>query len=197
MTYSTLPLFTSFLLWGFMWGFLCLVLCAARLATAPRLLGLAALACAGHACALVLPPWPVWALALDLPIKEPAPVSAFAHPPVAWAGKMVGLLWSGLLVYGLRWVTPAEVGLRSPKPGTWGAVGPVVVLVAGALFLNTYSFRHSFTTLWLPEQVYYATLPGLEEELFYRGVLLALLSRVFPRTIWLPGTHTSTPAGAG
>jgi membrane protease YdiL (CAAX protease family) len=191
MPYSTLPVFVTWLVWGLLWAGLCLGLCAARFAAAPRLLSLAALACAGHACALVLPPWPVWAYALGLPETAPTYVSAFAAPPVEWQPKVAALAWSVLLLVGGRWITPAEAGLRRPLPGTIRAVLPAVLLLALGLLVNAYLTRHTARTLWLHERVFYATLPGLEEEVFYRGLLPALLGRVFARSIPLPGTRTS------
>lgn len=64
-------------------------------------------------------------------------------------------------------------------------------VVALALFADAYFSRHAFAPLWWREQLFYALVPGLEEELFYRGVLLGLLGRVFQRTLPLPGTRTS------
>jgi membrane protease YdiL (CAAX protease family) len=173
-----------------LWAGLCLGLCASRWSSAPRLLGLAALACAGQACALVLPPWPVWVAAFGLPDLAPAYVSPFATPPVAWAPKVAALGVSALLL-SLRWPTLAEAGLRLPQPGTVRAVLPAVLLLATGLLVNAYLTRQAARVLWLPERVFYATLPGLQEELFYRGVLPGLLGRVFPRRIPLPGTRTS------
>jgi membrane protease YdiL (CAAX protease family) len=184
----------TWLLWGLWWACLCLALGAARLSTTPRPLSLAALACAGHAWALLLPPWPVWVVALQvlglLP-DEPAVRSAFAPPATEWLAKVAGIGWSLLLVGGLRWTSPEEAGWRLPVPGSVRAVLPAVLVLASAFFVNAYLARQSARPLWLPEQLFYATLPGLEEELFYRGALLGLLGRIFARTWPLPGTRTS------
>jgi membrane protease YdiL (CAAX protease family) len=191
MPYSTLPVFVTWLLWGLLWASLCLGLCAARLATAPRFLYLAALACAGHACALVLPPWSVWAYALGLPETTPTYVSPFAAPLLEWQPKVAALSWSSLLLLGWRWTIPGEAGFKLPLPGTVRSVLPAVLLLALGLFANAYLTRHTARTLWLHERAFYATLPGLEEEVFYRGLLPALLGRVYPRSLPLPGTRTS------
>jgi membrane protease YdiL (CAAX protease family) len=190
MPYSTLSVFVTWWVWGLGWAGLCLGLCASRWATAPRRLSLAAVACAGYACALALPPWPVWAYVLSLPDLTPAYVSPFAAPLVEWVPKVAALCWCGLLL-GLRGPTPAEAGLQLPQPGTVRAVLPAVLLLAVALFVNAYLTRQSARVLWLHERVFYATLPGLAEEVFYRGVLPGLLGRVFARTLPLPGTRTS------
>jgi hypothetical protein len=130
---------------------LCLGLCASRWTSAPHLLSLAALACAGQACALVLPPWPVWVAALGLPDLAPTYVSPFAAPPVAWAPKVAALGVSALLL-SLRWPTPAEAGLRLPQAGTVRAVLPAVLLLATGLLVNAYLTRQAARVLWLPER---------------------------------------------
>jgi membrane protease YdiL (CAAX protease family) len=181
--------------WGLFWALLCLGLCAGRLASAPRLVGRAALACALHQVVLVLPSWSLWASWLGLALS-PAAVNPVYHP-VAWGGKAMGLLLTGLLLYGLKWVTPAETGLRQLQQGSGRVVAPLVFVVAAALFVDAYLSRHAFTQLWWRQQLYVATMPGLEEELFYRGALLGLLGRVFPRTVPLPGARTTWGGLAG
>lgn len=185
----------SLLGWGVFWALLCLALCAPRLATAPRLVGRAAVACALHQLVMVLPPWSSWAVWLGLTAS--APIANPAYHPVAWGGKALGLILTGLLLFGLKWVTPAEMGLRRPQPGTSWGVALVAGVVAAALFVDAYVSRYAFLPLWWHERLYIATLPGIDEELFYRGVLLGLLSRVFPRTVPLPGTRTSWGGLAG
>jgi membrane protease YdiL (CAAX protease family) len=186
--------FCTWLLWGLWWAGLCLGLGAVRFRMAPRSLSLAALACAGQAWALLLPPWPTWVVAfqlLGLLADEPLGHSAFAPLPLEWLPKVAGIGWSLLLVAGLRWTTPREAGWRLPAPGSLRAVLPAVLVLSSAFLVNAYLARHSARPLWFAEQLFYATLPGLEEELFYRGALLGLLGRVFARTVPLPGTRTS------
>jgi membrane protease YdiL (CAAX protease family) len=173
---------------GLVWGLLCYGLCLRRLVAAPGVISRAAFACMGYACALVFVWWghrvlvtsahpPAWALSL------------FTYPE-SWLSKGLSLLWSVPVLVGLRWLTPLEAGLRAPQPGSLLPVGLVVVVVAVGLLANAYATGHEALT-WLPEQIYVATLPGLVEEVFYRGVLLGLLNRAFLRTIPLPGTRTS------
>lgn len=182
-----MPYHLALLIWSCFWGGLCLVLCINKLTTAPRLLLLAALASALHAFTLVLPPWQVLA---DLLGFSTSLINPLYHP-LDWTGKAVALLFSIFFIYGAHWVTPAEVGLRKASPAALRAVGPIVGVVALALFADAYLSRHAFAPLWWHEQLFYALLPGLGEELFYRGVLLGLLGRVFQRTLPLPGTRTS------
>jgi membrane protease YdiL (CAAX protease family) len=186
------PLFwyaATLLLWGAYWGLWCLGLCWPRLSQAPRQLATAALVCAGQACALVLPAWFHWAewLGFTPPLTWVSPL----YHPVDGTGKVVALLLLVLVIYGLKWVTPREVGLTKPRPDSWRPVALVVALVAGGVLGNAYLTRQHVATLWWHERLYYATLPGLAEELFYRGVLLGLLGRLFARRLPLLGTRTS------
>lgn len=176
------------LCWSLLWGGLCLGLVVAKVPAATRRVGLAALACALHALALLLPPWESLAATLGF---GPATGSSSPFNTLNWTGKAVALLLSGLYAYGWRWVTPAAVGLRRPQPASLRVVGPVVVAVALGIFANAYALRQTFLPLWWHEGLYYSLVPGIEEELFYRGVLLGLLGPAFARTIPLPGTRTS------
>ena len=174
-------------LWGSFWGCLCLALCATKLPAAPRQLGLAAVACALYMRALVLPPWQALASLLGFQVSATSPL----YHPLDWTGQAAALLLSIFLIYGAHWVTPAEAGLRGASPVALRAVGPLVGAVALALLADAYFSRHAFAALWWHEQLFYAFIPGLTEELFYRGVLPGLLGRVF-QPLWpLPGTRTS------
>ena len=177
--------------WGLLWAGLCIGLCVGFWRAAPRLLGWAALACVVHVYTLLLvPPWPVWVHWLGLQsvvrLREMA-----GYPSVNWVGKGVGVLCSLVWVYALRCTTPRAAGLVRPAPGAVQAVvGPVLVVAAGLLG-EAYLSRYAFPSLTAGQHLYYLTLPGLDEELFYRGALLGLLAPGLARTLPLPGTHTS------
>jgi hypothetical protein len=177
--------------WGFLWAGLCIGLCLGPWRVAPRVLGWAALACVVHVYTLLLvPPWTVWAYWLGLrPIGWLRDVAW--QTPLNWVGKGVGVLCSLGWVYGLRRLSPAAAGLVGPTPGTLRAVMPAVLGVAAAVLVEAYVSRYAFLPLTAGQQVYYLTLPGLDEELFYRGTLLGLLNMGLARTIPLPGTRTS------
>lgn len=112
------------------------------------------------------------------------------NDPANWLSKGAGILWSLLLVYGLRWATPADAGLSRPHPGSGKVVGRVLLVVAAGVFVNAFIVRYAFMPETGIQRVFYLLMPGLEEELFYRGALLGILSRAFPRVIPLPGTRT-------
>jgi membrane protease YdiL (CAAX protease family) len=176
-------------LWGLLWGLLCLGLCASRLFLAPRPLGWAALACGVHASLLLLPTWPVVAFLLGL---HP-PGSWFGPPqdPVNWLSKSAALAASLAWVYAGRRPTPDAAGLRAPAPGAWRLVGPVVLAVAVWVAVSANYEPHLPPPGMWSHYLFYGLMPGLEEEVFYRGVLVGLLAPVFARTLPLFGARTS------
>jgi len=177
--------------WGLLWAGLCVGLCAGPWRASPRLLGWAALACVVHVYTLwLVPPLYVWAYWLNWP---PA---TWLHKagelgPMNGVGKAVGVVCSLAWVYVLRRATPADAGFVRPAPGSVRAVAPVVLLIAAALLGEAYLSRFAFPPLSAGQRFYYLTLPGLDEELFYRGALLGLLAPGLARTLPLPGTRTS------
>jgi membrane protease YdiL (CAAX protease family) len=102
-----------------------------------------------------------------------------------------------LIIYGWRVVSPQEVGLVKPLRGSWRVVVPVVLVLALAQFTGGFFNRHQHAPPSWEAHLYELTMPGIAEELFFRGVFLGLLSRVFPRTIPFLGTRTSWGGLAG
>ncbi|KUR72725.1 abortive infection protein [Novosphingobium fuchskuhlense] len=94
-----------------------------------------------------------------------------------WQGK-VGALFVTLLIAGLPIFGWAECGFKlAQKPGSLSAAMPVVAAYC-AFFLGI--------ALLFPNEparaediAFQISMPGLEEELFYRGLLLAALDRAF------------------
>ena len=114
-----------------------------------------------------------------------------------WLGKFLAILLSLGLVYGLRWVSSLESGLQWPRPDSWRVVGLVALFAAALQIIGGYLTRHQVRPPSSEALLYQLTMPGLAEELFERGVLLGLLSRVFPRNIPFFGTRTSWGGLAG
>lgn len=176
------------LLWGTCWGLLCLALCLGGLGRAPGQVGLAALVCALRAGTAVWPPWFCWPGLLG--VRLPTGWRRLLYAVDATQEILALLLLAGI-VYGWRWVTPVEAGLQRPRRGSGRPVVAVMAAVAAVTVCSAYLKRHSLPTLEWGQRLFIATLPGLVEELFYRGVLLGVLGRVFERRLWLPGTRTS------
>jgi membrane protease YdiL (CAAX protease family) len=115
-------------------------------------------------------------LLLALPLAVPALRPAGAE--YNWGGKVLSLALGLGCVYLLRVVSPAEAGLTwSQRPGS---IRPAVTLVGIVLLIELPLFWVMFgpATPSLADHAFQLTLPGLSEELMYRGVLLALLDRV-------------------
>lgn len=158
------------------WGFLCLVLCASRLKAAPRLIGLVALLYGLNELAVMLPIW--WhPLSFGLQMN--------------WTGKLLSILLGLLVIYGWRLVSPQEAGLVRPLRDSWRIVVPVVLVFTLAQFIGGFLNRHHHAPPSWERHLYQLTMPGVAEELFFRGIFLGLLSRVYPRTIPFFGTRTS------
>lgn len=158
---------------------LCLLLFAPGLKTAPRIVVLAALLYGLSDLLVMLPVW--YKLNFGLQFN--------------WSGKLLAVLLCLLVVYGLRWVSPSESGLRRLKPGSWRSMGLVALVVAGLQLTGGYLAKAPQPSS--EGLLFQLTMPGLAEELFERGVLLGLLTKVFPRTIPFFGTHTSWGGLAG
>ena len=96
-----------------------------------------------------------------------------------WIGKLASVL-TGLAVLPLLRLTRAEVGLVPPR-GRSGWACSAVGLVVGLLFVSFFILllgpnpRPSVETI-----AYQATMPGLDKELAFRGIGMALLVRGFP-----------------
>jgi membrane protease YdiL (CAAX protease family) len=168
---------------GLFWGLLCLLFCAPKLKVTPRVLGLAALLYGLNELVVAVPYW--WWHTFN---------SSLQHN---WMGKLFSTALCLLVIYGVKWVHPAEAGLTKPLPGSLRIVVPVVLLFAIVEFSDAFSNRHHHLRPTLESHLYQLLMPGIAEELFFRGVLLGLLSRVFSRTIPFFGTRTSWGGVAG
>lgn len=100
-----------------------------------------------------------------------------------WQGKLLALAAALVLVAGWRELRWRDVGVTRPGPGSWlpalAICAPVVALAVAGGGGET---RGSLTEALL----FQATMPGLEEELVFRGILWALVDRALPgrRTLW-------------
>lgn len=165
----------------FFWTLVSLLLFAPGLRTALRLVLLAAALYGLTDLAVMAPIW--WTTQAGLQYN--------------WLGKLLAILLSLGIVYGWRWVSPRETGLHRPQADSWRVVGLVTLAAAALQVFGGYLTRHQVRLPSGETLLYQLTMPGLAEELFERGVLLGLLSRVFPRTVPFFGTHTSWGGLAG
>jgi membrane protease YdiL (CAAX protease family) len=160
---------------GLFWFAFCLLLCAPKLLTTPRPIVLAALLYGLNELALMVP----WNQGLNFDWQ------------FNWTGKLLSTLLSLAVIYLLKWVSPVEAGLVRPRPGSLRIVGLVVVALSLIEFTSSFRNRHHHPQPSLEGHLYELLMPGIAEELFFRGTFLALLSRAYPRTLPFLGTRTS------
>ena len=96
-----------------------------------------------------------------------------------WTGKLASVV-TGLAVLPLLRLTRREVGLVLPR-GRSGWVRSLLGLVVGLLLIAVFVLVSGPNPRPGAETIaYQATMPGLDEELAFRGVSMALLARGYP-----------------
>lgn len=108
-----------------------------------------------------------------------------------WQGKALDLLWVAILFAMLRRWARREAGLRwtvrygSLRPALIAIVA-VAVLFIGLTVWSVALDPASRTTVGAEQFLYNGTVPNLTEEFIWRGVMLAVLDRVFgaPRKVF-------------
>lgn len=142
-------------------------------------------------------PWGVGAavgLCASLVVLHLPRLPAFQAHEFNWQGKVLALGVAVAMVAAWPGLTGRRVGLGAPGPG-W--VRPFVVtlaaFVAAGVLLNVLSPSHDPSA---EAALFQATMPGLQEELLFRGVLFALLDQRFRgrRRLWGADVGWSLPA---
>ncbi len=107
-----------------------------------------------------------------------------------WAGKTLSLAGTLLMLYFLRRVSFKEAGF------TWkqnkGSLRPVIITGAMTLFFavaSAIAFAPSPNATF-ENLLFQATMPGLDEEFFFRGLFLLLLTQAFGRGLKIFGAET-------
>ena len=122
------------------------------------------------------------AIADDLLLALPSVLTVIRLPgfDYNWAGKFLSLALGLASVYLLRIVTPSEAGWTSAQRP--GSVRPAAIAVGSVLLLEMPLFWLMIDPAvpTIEDHVFQLTMPGLSEELMYRGVLLALADRAAP-----------------
>ncbi|MCZ0704179.1 membrane protease YdiL (CAAX protease family) [Natronobacillus azotifigens] len=75
-----------------------------------------------------------------------------------------------------------DIGFTVPKQGTWSRV--LIVLSGSTLF---YALIYEASTPSLETLIFQGTMPGIEEEIVYRGILWVLIAQALPqstRRLW-------------
>jgi membrane protease YdiL (CAAX protease family) len=115
-------------------------------------------------------------------------ITAFSHTILFdkqqwnWAGKAAALVFGLLLLNVIPGFKPRDFGWRAKMD--WAGTRPLLIvcfiylLARIALYMTSGEADYSIKGETL---LYQATLPGIQEELIFRGILLGLLSAVFIR----------------
>jgi membrane protease YdiL (CAAX protease family) len=101
-----------------------------------------------------------------------------------WLGKIASIITLCIIYFYLPQHIKNDVGLwHRPKPPEWGST--LLVSIATLFFfvscssLIPFVLSHQCTKPSLETVLFEATLPGIDEELLFRGILLAILSTIF------------------
>jgi len=96
----------------------------------------------------------------------------------AWEFKAFEFVWPCILVYLCKWVSPTEAGFIKPSPAIaffWGAMIGIFFAVLNLLEM-IFSQDFPFSNRPISTLIFQFTMPGLGEEIVYRGILLAILN---------------------
>lgn len=112
-------------------------------------------------------------------------VELFAGQQWNWAGKAASVLWAVAFIHVTKLLSKTEAGWTlkvERKKSVFAAVVFLSLLRLGLRFL-----LQGFGGGYNPETaLFQAALPGLSEELLFRGILLGLLNKAFPvKWTWL------------
>ena len=119
----------------------------------------------------------------DLP-----PIKAFAHLHWNWQGCLLSVAWVLLLVRLVPAVSLPSIGVTSKLRRGWLKPSIVALLIAMAVPAVFFALG-SRVKLTAEGWIYLSLMPGLAEELVFRGVVQSLLNRAFPRSWCLAGAQ--------
>lgn len=106
-----------------------------------------------------------------------------------WSGKLLSFGFGLSCIYLFRVCRPTEAGWTLRQ--TPGSLRPTLLLLAVVVFLETPMlwFVIGAEQVSIEDHLFQLTLPGLDEELMFRGVLLVLLERALPPKHTLAGAR--------
>lgn len=112
-------------------------------------------------------------------------ISLFQGQQWNWVGKIVSLLLALAFIFVTKQYTPREFGLTT-KVELNGAK-PIMLICAVYFLLRLFLYlagTKEANTFHIETILFQATLPGLEEEVVFRGILLTLLNSAFVKAKW-------------
>lgn len=116
---------------------------------------------------------------LDATLIRALNISVFTGQQWNWVGKAASLLWAVIFIYTTRLVTKEDAGWTASIANRRSVLFIIAAFLVMRLLLRF--FLQGFSGGYNAETfAYEATLPGLSEELVFRGIFLALLNKAFP-----------------
>lgn len=98
-----------------------------------------------------------------------------------WVGEMASIAWATIFVYANGMVSRKEVGWTTKRQaGSLGFFLSVLVILSLLKLFVFHAYNHPPASARLETILFQATMPGIAEEIVFRGILLALLNKVFP-----------------
>lgn len=96
-----------------------------------------------------------------------------------WEGKLIEFIWPFILVFVFKWLKPEEIGLNSPNlSGFLLGIGlGIFFSIISLAELYLFNYPAPINLFNAETLLFQFTLPGLAEELVYRGVFLFILNR--------------------
>ncbi len=95
-----------------------------------------------------------------------------------WEGKILSFLWPWIVVFLFKWLSAEEVGLKLRKPVKGIFYGLIFGLILGGWnVLDGYFFTDLPSEKTIESIAFQLFVSGLDEELVFRGVFLAILVR--------------------
>lgn len=112
-----------------------------------------------------------------------------------WQGKLLDFAWPWVIVYGFAWLTPMEVGLTLPKKlsNFTLAIKLGVIFTLFGVLISLILGEAAIKKPLLETILFQFTMPGLAEEITFRGIFLAILNRYLGK----PWTIGNTRFGWG
>jgi CAAX protease family protein len=119
-------------------------------------------------------------LALDNLVLRLPRAGPFASLQWNWQGKLLEVAWVLVVVAVTRGLSLRDIGVTAPLRPGWG--GPLLVVGGVTLLLPlAFTLLGARDSLTVEGWWFQATMPGIAEELVFRGVLLELCDRALGR----------------
>ena len=113
-----------------------------------------------------------------------AGIRLFPSQRCNWVGKFASITWATVFVYVNGLISRNEVGWTTKRQaGSLGFFLSVLVILSVLKLYFYHAYNHPPASVHFETVLFQATMPGIAEEIVFRGILLALLNKVF-QTKW-------------